>query len=66
MTNEQLDKAWEDQTWLVGTRYGLVRVTHPRIGDVIRVSRTSIARSKWEMCKDLRLATAKDMLELGE
>ncbi len=69
MTREEVHKAWKDQTWLVDTITNRpVRVTG-RVGtppdDTRWYGHTSSCVSYWLHEVELRIATAKDLLELG-
>ncbi len=67
MTREEAETAWRDQTWVVlNLRNTLGRITSREGDDVWWVCEGTSTTAYWVHEKNLRIATAKDFLELSE
>ncbi len=69
MTKEELEAAWKDQTWLVDHLGFLVRITSNAMaysGRVLINDGGGLGLGAWVLGDELRIATAKDLLELGD
>ncbi len=66
MTKEEVDKAYEEGTWLVHYTIRLVKVISRHNGHWWEVGRTTSAgRRHWVLKEDLRVATAKDFIDFA-